>query len=90
MVNCNVCEVSDKQKKILIKSFSNEIYPIIEKHSEKIPIPALAAYLIHSAKELMCRYGNDYYLILGILTDMVQDDLQELFESHQEKKQKEK
>lgn len=81
MTKCNVCEVSDEQKEILIREFSNEIFPIIQKYLEKIPEPALAAYLIHYAKELMCSWGEDnYYLTLGLLTDMVQDDLQEIFE----------
>ena len=82
-MKCNVFEITDEQREILIKEFSNKMFPLINKHAKKIPLPALAAYLIHIAKELVCEWDcRDYYLTLGILTEMVQDDLQEVFERH--------
>lgn len=83
---CNICDVSDEEKDKRIKKFSDKIFPIIEAHLEKIPEPAIVAYLMHVCKSIMFNWSGDYYLVLGMLTDMLNDDLQQICEEVQTRK----
>jgi hypothetical protein len=89
-MTCSICNVSEEEKRKFIKEFSDEIFPIVTKYLKKVPEPAIAAYLIHLSKELMCSWGVDYYLMLGVLTDMLNDDLVDMFEKAQNPESMEK
>ena len=59
--------MTDEEKKIKIKKFSEKICPIIQEFKKEMPEIALAAYLIHVATELDYERNADYYMALGML-----------------------
>lgn len=79
-MSCKICDVSDEEKERLIKEFSNKVFPIFAEYSKKLPETVLASYLIYFAKSIMLSWKNDYYLVLGLITDMVNDGLHEQVE----------
>lgn len=88
-MDCKKCGLSPDETDHVIKEFSDKLLPLIQEYLEKMPEPAVAAYLIHIAKKTICVWETDYYRTLGTLTEMVTHDLEEIFiKVHKEEEDK--
>lgn len=85
----NFCEISDEDKEILIQAMSDKIWPIIEEFKEKIPPPPMCAFLIHTSKELLFSCGMNYYSTIGMLNEMLNCHLEEIYNRFNEEEKKE-
>lgn len=80
------CDTSDEQKQELLEELDSLICLIISKFEETIPPLALSAYLIGKAKGITCSLNMNYHLTTGLLTEMLNYDLEEVYENLAKKK----
>ena len=79
-MTCKYCDITDEQKQKLLEELDGKMYHILSEFKEKIPEPALAAYLIGQAKEIMCSWDVNYYSTVGMLSEMLHHDLEEVYD----------
>lgn len=84
------CDLSDEEKLQIIKEFNDKIFPIFEEFSAKMPDTAIAAYLINLGRDIIGCIDNNYYLTLGIITDIVNDGYKKRFVEIEHIRKKEK
>lgn len=88
-MSCDHYDISDEEKYKLIKEMSNKIFHIVKEFESKIPPSTMAGYLIGVAKQIFCSCGMNYYFTLGMLNEMLHDNIEEIYNSYIEDKQSE-
>lgn len=86
--NCG-CEISDEEKELILKGFSQKIFDTVLEFQEKMPETAMAAYLISLARDLVCSIRIPYHTTNGLLNDMLSDGLKETWQRYKDDEEEE-
>jgi hypothetical protein len=75
------CEITEEEKQKVINEFVDEAYALINKYGQ-MPETAIAGTLIAVAKDLVCSQKFKWEYTVGLLQNMLNMGMQELWENH--------
>ena len=88
-MTCKYCEIPMEDREKTICELHEAILPIINEFIKKMPPAAISAILMHHAKELVCTYKLEYLETIGMLQEMLNSRMQEIYQSHHEEEEEE-